>query len=72
VRVERFLIVSAGGDARVLVHLPTLRLDQFAYRLVIEVPAAWGSVIGTINVPVPELDPTVELDYVEPDEVEEE
>lgn len=71
-RIERFLVVSAHGDARVLAKLPTLRLDQFAYRLVIEVPAAWGAVIGTINVPVPELDPTVELDYVEPDEVEEE
>jgi hypothetical protein len=72
VRVERFLIVSASGDARVLAKLPTLRLDEFGYRLVIDVPAAWGSVIGTINVPVPALDPTVELDYVEPDEVEEE
>jgi len=72
VRVERFLVVSASGDARVLVHLPSLRLDQFAYRLVIDVPAAWGAVIGTINVPVPELVPTVDLDMVEPDEMEEE
>lgn len=71
-RIDRFLVVSAGGDARVLVHLPVLRLDEFAYRLVIDVPAAWGSVIGTIDVPVPELHPTVELDYIEPDEVEEE
>jgi len=70
-RIERFLVVSAAGDARVVARLPNLRLDEFAYRLVIEVPAAWGSVIGTINVPVPALDPTVELDYVEPDEVEE-
>lgn len=71
-RIERFLVVSAGGDAHVVVRMPVLRLDQFSYRLVIDVPAAWGSVIGTINVPVPALDPTVELDYVEPDEVEEE
>jgi hypothetical protein len=72
VRIERFLVVSAGGDARVVARMPVLRLDEFAYRLTIDVPAAWGSVIGTINVPVPELDPTVELDYVEPDEIEEE
>lgn len=71
-RIERFLVVSAAGDARVVARLPNLRLDEFAYRLIIDVPAAWGSVIGQINVPVPALDPTVELDYVEPDEVEEE
>ena len=67
-RIERFLVVSAAGDARVLAKLPALRLDEFAYRLVIDVPAAWGAVIGTINVPVPELVPGVELDYVEPEE----
>jgi hypothetical protein len=72
VRIERFLVVSAAGDARVLAKLPPLRLDQFAYPLVIDIPGAWGSVIGTIHVPVPELNPTVELDQVEPDEVEEE
>lgn len=71
-RIERFLVVSTHGDARVLAKLPALRLDQFAYRLVIAVPEEWGSVIGTIDVPVPELHPTVELDYIEPDEVEEE
>lgn len=71
-RIERFLVVSAHGDARVLAKLPILRLDQFAYRLVIDVPAAWGSVIGTINVPVPELVPQVDLDMVDPEEVEEE
>lgn len=71
-RIERFLVVSAGGEARVVARKPPLRVDEFAYRLVIAVPAEWGSVIGTIDVPVPELHPTVELDYVEPDEVEEE
>lgn len=71
-RIERFLVVSAAGDARVLARLPALRLDQFAYRLTIDVPAAWGSVIGSILVPVPEMHPTVELDYVDPEEVEEE
>lgn len=71
-RIDRFLIVSAGGEVRVLAKLPLLRLDQFAYRLVIDVPAAWGSVIGTINVPVPELVPQVDLDMVDPEEVEEE
>ena len=71
-RIERFLVVSAGGEAHVVVRMPALRLDQFAYRLVIDVPAAWGSVIGSISVPVPELNPEVELDYVDPEEVEEE
>lgn len=71
-RIDRFLVVSAAGDARVLAKLPVLRLDEFAYRLVIDVPAAWGSVLGSIHVPVPELQPSVELDEVEPDEVEEE
>lgn len=71
-RIDRFLVVSAGGDARVVARMPVLRLDEFAYRLVIDVPAAWGAVLGEIRVPVPELQPTVELDYVEPDEMEEE
>lgn len=71
-RIERFLVVSASGEARVVARMPVLRLDEFAYRLVIDVPAAWGSVIGTINVPVPELVPQVDLDMVDPEEVEEE
>lgn len=61
-RIDRFLVVSAAGEARVVSRMPGLRLDEFAFRLVIDIPAAWGSVIGTITVPVPELHPTVELD----------
>lgn len=70
-KLDRFLVISAGGEARVVSRLPALRLDEFCYRLTIEIPAGWGSVLGEINVRLPDPDPTVELDEVEPGEVEE-
>ena len=71
-KLERFLIISAGGETRVVHRMPPLGLDEFAYRLNIEIPARWGSVLGEINLRLPDPDPTVELDMVDPEEVEEE
>lgn len=71
-KLEKFLIVSAGGDARVVSRRPLLRLDEFCYRLNIEIHDAWGSIIGSINLTLPDPNPTVELDELEePEEVEE-
>ena len=71
-KLAKFLIISAGGEARVLTHQPALRLDEFCYRLSVVIPDTWGSIIGEITVRLPDPDPTVELDEVEPEEVEEE
>lgn len=67
-RLDRFLIISAGGDTRVVNRMPVLRLDEFAYRLTVEIPAGWGSVLGEIALRLPDPDPTVTLDQLEPDE----
>ena len=71
-KLERFLVISAGGEARVVTRLPILRLDEFCYRLTIEIPAGWGSILGEINVRLPDPNPTVDLDEVEDEEIEEE
>lgn len=71
-KLAKFLVVSAGGDARVLNRKPPLGLDEFCYRLNITIPDAWGSIVGEINLRLPDPDPTVEMDELEPtDEVEE-
>lgn len=67
-KLDRFLVISAGGETRVVNRMPALRLDEFAYRLTVEIPDRWGSVLGEIHVRLPDPDPTVELDEVEPDE----
>lgn len=71
-KLERFLVISAGGAARVVNRAPVLSLDEFCYRLTIEIPNAWGSILGEINVRLPDPNPTVDLDEVEDEEVEEE
>lgn len=70
-RLDKFLVVSAGGDARVVNRKPILRLDEFCYRLTIAIPDAWGSIVGEINLRLPDPDPTVEMDDAEPEEIEE-
>lgn len=70
-RLDRLLIISAGGETRVVNRMPALRLDEFAYRLTVEIPAAWGSVLGEIRISLPDPDPTVTLDEVDPEEMEE-
>ena len=45
-KLERFLIISAGGDTRVVHRMPPLGLDEVCYRLNVEIPASWGSVLG--------------------------
>lgn len=71
-RLDKFLVISAGGEARVVNRMPALRLDEFAYRLVVEIPDGWGHVLGQINVVLPDPNPTVDIDQVEPDEEVEE
>lgn len=70
-RIDKFLIFSAGGEARVVARMPALRLDEFAYRLVVEIPDGWGHILGQINVSLPDPNPTVDMDPVEPEEEEE-
>ena len=48
--------------------MPALRLDEFAYRLTITIPDVWASVLGEIALTLPDPNPTVELDAVEPEE----
>jgi len=62
--LKRFLVVSAGGEVRVVHRDPVLRLDEFAFRLNITIPDSWASIVGEINLyyPEPDIDPTVELD----------
>lgn len=67
-KLDKYLVVSAGGEARVVNRLPALRLDEFCYRLTIEIPVGWGSVLGEINLRLADPDPTVTLDQLEPDE----
>lgn len=71
-KLDRVLVISAGGETRVVNRMPALRLDEFAYRLVITIPDTWASVLGEINVSLPDPDPTITLDPVDPEEVEEE
>lgn len=71
-RLDKFLVVSAGGEARVVNRLPMLRLDEFCYRLVIEIPAGWGSILGEINLTLADPNPTVQVDEVQPEEEVEE
>jgi hypothetical protein len=65
--LKRFLVVSALGEVRVVHRDPVLRLDEFAFRLNITIPEAWASIVGEINLfmPDPDIDPTVELDEYE-------
>lgn len=70
--IIRFLVVSAGGEIRVVSRLPALRLDEFCYRLSVDIPATWGSVLGEIRLTLPDPNPTVELNQEEPtEEIEE-
>lgn len=70
-RIDRFLIVSAGGETRVVNRMPALRLDEFCFRLKIEIPAGWGSILGELAVRLPDPNPSVDLDPVEDEEMEE-
>lgn len=61
-KIKKFLIVTAGGDARVVTRQPQLAVDEFAYRLTISIPDTWGSVLGEISLTLPDVVPTVEVD----------
>lgn len=52
--MSKFLIISAAGEARITTRRPTLRRDEVAFRLNIDVPKGWGRVIGDLNVQLPE------------------
>lgn len=59
--MEKYLIISAGGKARVVAQKPRLCLDEFAYRLVVNIPDTWASVLGEIVLNLPDPNPTVKL-----------
>lgn len=70
-RLARYLVISAGGATRIVNKAPVLALDEFCYRLTIEIPDTWGSILGEIRLSLPDPNPVVELDAEEPEEIEE-
>lgn len=63
-KIKKFLVVRADGDARIVSRMPKLRLDEFAYRLNISIPDSWASVVGDIDIalPDPDMRPMVVID----------
>lgn len=63
-KLRKFLVVRADGEARVVARTPRLRLDEFAYRLNISIPDSWAAVVGDINIalPDPDMRPSVEIE----------
>lgn len=51
--VTKYLVIRADGTARVTTRWPSLRTDEVAYRLRIEIPAGWGRIAGNIDVTMP-------------------
>lgn len=53
--LTRYLIVRADGAIRAVQKRPRdLRLDEVAYRVMIEVPEGWAQVRGDVRVTFPE------------------
>lgn len=63
--LRRFLIVRADGTCRVTTRRPSLRQDEVAYRLNVNVPDAWGKVKGDIDITLPEPPPALVDEQVE-------
>lgn len=60
--IRRYLIVRASGDLRLTTRRPTLRLDEVAYPLTVNVPDSWGRLATlSLDVTLPEA-PTVEVE----------
>lgn len=55
--LRKYLIVRADGEVRVVSKTPRLSLDEFAYRLIVKIPESWASIVGQIDIELPE--PTV-------------
>lgn len=61
-----YLIVSAGGDMRVIRRWPNnIRNDEVMFRLTVDVPEGWGTVRGSITVTMPEPPDETAVDLVE-------
>ena len=56
----QYLIVKADGSCSVRKTPRNLGLDEVAFRLNINLPDAWGEVVGDIDVQLPEP-PTTEI-----------
>lgn len=52
-RLIRFLIVRANGDMRIVARRPNLSVDEFAYKLTVNVPDA-PAYMGEIELTIPE------------------
>jgi hypothetical protein len=52
-KLIRFLVVRANGDMRIVTRRPRLSVDEFAYRLTVNVPNA-PAYLGDIELTVPE------------------
>lgn len=54
-KVKKYLIVSANGDARVVTRSPRLAWDEVAFPLEVTVPDTWGRLYRdrTIEVAIP-------------------
>lgn len=66
--VRGFLVVRADGSTRTVAKTPRLGMNEFAFRLTVRVPDAWGEVLGTIEVDVPHsVIPTVTVDVPTPE-----
>jgi len=62
--LERYLVVSANGDMRLITRFPRLCLNEVAFRLTVEVPAGWGKRVGDIHLTIP--DGLVQIETSEP------
>lgn len=61
-KIERFLVVRADGDVRVVARRPRLRPDEVAYRLNVTIPPAWGRLAeGAISIDLPEPPPVPDV-----------
>ena len=61
---NKVLIIRADGTARVVSRDRTHRLrnDEFAFRLTVKIPPAWGRIIGDLEVALPDEPATVTVE----------
>jgi hypothetical protein len=52
-KLIRYLIVRANGDMRIVTRRPQLSVDEFAYKLTVNVPPA-PTFLGEIELTIPE------------------
>ena len=64
---KKLLIIRADGTGRVVSggRYHSLRPDEFAFRLTVTIPPAWGRTLGDIAVALPDEGATVAIEDLE-------